>query len=471
MRNWSKTMINWNLALDSSGGPVNGGCGEDPKGMCSGVLTIDGTSVSKNAEYYALGHLSKFVSPGAVRVASNNAGDLHNVAFKNPDGTVALYVTNVGGGTQTFGVSWNGKRVGYTVAPGAVATLTWPSTGGSTSDTQAPSAPAGLTASGTSTSATNLSWNASNDDVGVTGYVVRRDGTQVATPSGTSFRDSGLSADTEYSYTVAARDAAGNESARSSVLTVRTDAPDTQAPSAPAGLTASGTSTSGTNLSWSASSDDVGVTGYVVRRDGTQVATPSGTSFRDSGLSADTEYSYTVAARDAAGNESAASSPLVVRTSQAPEPGGPIDQTAWYQVINANSGKCLDDADWSTSNGARLQQWGCNTPVADNQQWQFRATSDGYYQVVNRHAESLVWDVAGGSGATGNGTDVHLWEYAGGVNQQWMPTEQADGTYTFVARHSGKCLDVRDVSTSNGAGLQQWACTGGPAQAFSIVEQ
>jgi hypothetical protein len=96
-----------------------------------------------------------------------------------------------------------------------VADQNWrvmPSTGG---DTTPPSTPTGLTATAAGSSAINLQWNASSDNVGVTGYIVRRDGTPVATPAGTSYADTGLSAATTYSYTVAARDAAGNTSPQS----------------------------------------------------------------------------------------------------------------------------------------------------------------------------------------------------------------------------------------------------------------
>src|SRR5256885_13315883 len=77
---------------------------------------------------------------------------------------------------------------------------------------------------------------------------------------------------------------------------------DTTPPTTPIGLTAAVAGSSGANLSWSASTDNVGVTGYIVRRNGVQVATPATTSFADTGLSAATTYSYTVAARDPAGN-------------------------------------------------------------------------------------------------------------------------------------------------------------------------
>jgi glucosylceramidase len=379
IRNWSKSVINWNLALDSSGGPVNGGCGNNPAGMCTGVVTIDGTTVTRNAEYYTLGHLAKFVQTGAVRVGSNNAGDLYNVAFRNPDGSMAVFVANTGGGTQTFGVSWNGMFVSYTLPAGAITTLTWPATGGGGDDTTPPSTPTGLSANGTTATSTNLSWTASTDNTGVTGYLVSRNGTQIATTTTTSYTDTGLSASTSYTYTVRARDAAGNQSSPSAAVTVTT--------------------------------------------------TSSGGG------------------------------------------GGGINPNTWYQVINTNSGKCLDHADWSTANGARLQQWTCSTPAANNQQWQFRLTSGGYYQVASRHVPTLVWDVNGGPDATGDGTQVHLWSYAGGANQQWQPVALGGGQYRFIARNSGKCVDVRDVSTNDGGWLQQWTCTGSPAQSFRLTAQ
>src|SRR2546423_1666448 len=170
-------------------------------------------------------------------------------------------------------------------------------------DTTLPSTPSGLTGAAAGSTGANLSWSASTDNVGVTGYIVRRNGVQVATPATTSFADTGLSAATTYSYTVAARDAAGNISPNSASVSVTTaSAADTTPPSTPIGLTAAATGSTRARLSWSASTDNVGVTGYIVRRNGVQVATPATTSFADTGLAAATTYSYTVAARDAAGH-------------------------------------------------------------------------------------------------------------------------------------------------------------------------
>src|SRR5437660_3732935 len=81
-----------------------------------------------------------------------------------------------------------------------------------------------------------------------------------------------------------------------------TPSADTTPPTTPTGLTAAAAGSTGANLSWSASTDNVGVTGYIVRRNGVQVATPATTSYADTGLAAATTYSYTVAAGDAAGN-------------------------------------------------------------------------------------------------------------------------------------------------------------------------
>ena len=89
---------------------------------------------------------------------------------------------------------------------------------------------------------------------------------------------------------------------------------DTTPPSTPTGLAAAAAGPTGASLSWNASTDNVGVTGYIVRRNGAQVATPATTGYADTGLSAATTYSYTVAARDAAGNISTSSASVSVTT-------------------------------------------------------------------------------------------------------------------------------------------------------------
>ena len=172
-----------------------------------------------------------------------------------------------------------------------------------TADATAPSVPANLQGTGASASQVNLTWTASTDNVGVTGYRVYRNGSQVGTTASASYSDTGLSEVTSYSYTVSAYDAAGNASAQCGAVAVSTL--DATAPSVPTNLQATVVSTSRIDLSWTASTDHVGVTGYKVYRDGSLVASPSGTTYSDTGLSAGTAYAYRVAAADAAGNVSA----------------------------------------------------------------------------------------------------------------------------------------------------------------------
>jgi glucosylceramidase len=126
-RNWAKSAIAWNLALDAAGGPHNGGCD-----TCTGVITVDGGTFTTNAEYYTIGHLSKFVRPGAVRIASTSFGttgwngQIMDVAFRNPDGSTALVVHNENDDPRTFAVAVGGRSFDYTLPGGALATFTWP---------------------------------------------------------------------------------------------------------------------------------------------------------------------------------------------------------------------------------------------------------------------------------------------------------------------------------------------------------
>jgi glucosylceramidase len=127
-RNWAKSVVNWNIALDSTGGPHLGGCG-----TCTGLLTLqsDGT-VSRDAEYFTIGHLAKFVRPGAVRIASTSFGttgwngQIMDVAFRNPDGSTALVVHNENDDPRTFAVAVGDQSFEYTLPGGALATFTWP---------------------------------------------------------------------------------------------------------------------------------------------------------------------------------------------------------------------------------------------------------------------------------------------------------------------------------------------------------
>ncbi|SFU41904.1 glucosylceramidase [Pustulibacterium marinum] len=123
-RNWSKTALFWNLALDTNHGPTNNGCSD-----CRGVVTIDDAGdVSENVEYYALAHFSKFVRPGAHRISSTTfdaSTGLYNVAFENTDGSMVLIVLNESPSTKNFSVVLGDHRFDGSIPQSSVATITW----------------------------------------------------------------------------------------------------------------------------------------------------------------------------------------------------------------------------------------------------------------------------------------------------------------------------------------------------------
>lgn len=125
-RQWARGVIYWNLALDEDHGPHFGGCA-----ACKGVITIDSATgrVSRNDEYYALGHFSRFVLPGAVRIKSNDTDaslDLANVAFRNPtDGSIVLVMVNIRTAPREVSVAQGQARFTYTMPAESVATFVW----------------------------------------------------------------------------------------------------------------------------------------------------------------------------------------------------------------------------------------------------------------------------------------------------------------------------------------------------------
>ena len=181
--------------------------------------------------------------------------------------------------------------------------------GGTVTDTTPPSTPTGVTAGATGPTSIGLSWSASTDNVGVTGYSVLRGGTQVATVGGTttSWSDTGLTPGTAYTYQVTAKDAAGNSSAPSAPATATTSS-DTSAPTAPGTPTVTSDTASAVSLSWTASTDNIGVVRYDVLRNGSVVGTASGTTFTDTTVAPGSTYSYAVRAFDAAGNSATSGS-------------------------------------------------------------------------------------------------------------------------------------------------------------------
>ena len=270
--------------------------------------------------------------------STDNVGVTGYKVFAGPTllGTVAttgVHITGLTASTPyTFTVSACDAATNCSAQSAPVSATT--QAAGPPPDTQAPSVPAGLAATVASSSAINLAWTASTDNVAVTSYKVFQSGFQIGTVTGTAAAVTGLAASTTYSFTVSACDAAANCSAQSAPVSATTQASgapsDTQAPTVPAGLTAAAASSSQINLAWTASTDNVGVTAYKVFQSGVLRGTVGTVGTSITGLSASTAYSFTVSACDAAGNCSAQSAAAAATTLSAV--AQPDYTGAWYNA-------------------------------------------------------------------------------------------------------------------------------------------
>ena len=120
-RNWSRNVLEWNLAADPQQNPhTPGGCTE-----CLGALTLAGNNVTRNEAYYIIAHASKFARPGSVRIASTLPAALPNVAFQAPGGRYVLVVLNDSAAPQRFNIRHQGRQVAASLPAGAVGTYTW----------------------------------------------------------------------------------------------------------------------------------------------------------------------------------------------------------------------------------------------------------------------------------------------------------------------------------------------------------
>jgi chitodextrinase len=216
------------------------------------------------------------------------------------DGNVHITVLSAGGGTASVSVGF-----------------------GTYEDEEEPSPPTKLSASQVGDDV-KLQWNASADNVGLSHYVVFRDGSEIGTSPTTSFTDAGPSIGT-HAYTVYAEDEAGNlsEGSTPKVVTVA----DVEAPSAPTGLSGS-LDAARVKLQWDASTDNVGVSDYAVFRDGAEIGTSPSTAFTDESAPAG-QNAYVVYAEDVAGNRSPGSEPRVVTVPDlTPPPSPPPDNSS-----------------------------------------------------------------------------------------------------------------------------------------------
>ena len=277
-------------------------------------------------------------------------------------------------------------------------------------DSQAPSTPANLIASNLTQSSVTLSWTASTDNIGVTGYDVFRNGTKINSSlvTSTTYDVSGLTAASNYQFYVQARDAAGNTSANSNIVSVTT--PDTQAPTAPSNLAATNITQTSLTLNWTASTDNVGPIGYDIFQDNVKinVSPVTSTSFNVNGLSTSSSYAFYVMASDAAGNATN-SAVLNITTLGPPDTESPTSPANLAATATGQSSVTLT---WepSTDNisvtGYDVYQNGIkvNTSVVTNTTFNvtgLAALTDYEFYVVAR-------DAAGNLSAPGNTVTVTL---------------------------------------------------------------
>jgi len=292
---------------------------DEPIGVSSAhkesPATADGQYTIKwtrPANYTMIRYYNIYAEDGAIsaieqqnRIASIPAGAGPNGSFSwvdwlgKPNGTTQYVVTSV---------DYQGNESGVA----------------SVDDDESPTIPLNLTATTISSSAIDLSWEASTDNVGVAGYRIYRDGNYLGASSSTQYSNTGLTPSMEYSYRVSAYDARGNESAQSSSASATTESEpsgDEEAPTVPGSLSATATSSTQIDLSWDASTDNLGVHGYRIYRDGNEVGSSSSTQYSDTGLTPSTTYTYGVSAYDAAVNESGQSSPVSATTHESGSSG------------------------------------------------------------------------------------------------------------------------------------------------------
>lgn len=280
-----------------------------------------------------------------------------------------------------------------------------------TPDTEPPGVPPSLSGSAPNSATVNLSWGAATDNVGVVSYRVFRNGTEIGTTTQRTYSDTGRSGSTAYSYVVRAYDKAGNASAPSNTLNITT--PDTIKPSTPTGLSASSTNPTLVDLSWNASSDSggSGLAGYRVYRNGTHIKTTTARTYSDTPVSANTTYSYRVAAYDQAGNASAQSTADSVTT---PRPvTASVNSTTWswlYQlgqpvriypstiVVTASGGMGGYSYAWQRVSGDT--QTTVNSPTSSSTAWSRSVPS--YHVDYVSVWRCRVTDSAGNTGYTPN---------------------------------------------------------------------
>ena len=313
------------------------------------VDAVTGLSAAPASAYTDLSVIARFNSNGSIDAingggyaATNSVpyagGSTYHfrAAVNVPSHTYSLYVTPPGRPETPVALNY-----AFRTGQGTVSALSnWAVTAADGShqtcglavtnptDMTAPSALTGLAKTGSTQTSLSVSWTASSDNVGVAGYTVYVNGAASSAAAGTSRTISGLSCGSTYTIGVDAYDAAGNHSAQTSTTMSTSACPgDTTPPSTPTNLHQSGSTATSVTVSWTASVDNVGVSGYRLYLGGSQVGTSLSTSYVFSGLTCGTSYTLGVAAVDAAGNVSGTATIAAASAACSPPPSGTCTTT------------------------------------------------------------------------------------------------------------------------------------------------
>lgn len=338
--------------------------------------------------------------------------------------------------------------------------------GGSTADTEAPTAPTSLATSNVQQTTLTLTWNASTDNVGVTGYDVYQGASLLGNVTATTANITGLTASTAYTFSVRAKDAAGNQSTAATVNVTTQSPPDTEAPTTPGNLTASNVQETTLTLSWNTSTDNVGVTGYDVYNGATLLGSVAGTSSNITGLTAGTSYTFNVRAKDAAGNQSSAASVNVTTQSTGITCSSTVN-LPYAQGFESGFGSWTqagsDDFDWARRSGSTPSGSTGPSSASEGSFYLYVEASSPNYPSKTTIIESPCFDLSGEStvnfsfkyhmygaamgslnlqASTDGSNWTSVWSRSGNQGNSWL-TADVD-----MSSYSGDIVKLRFVATT-----------------------
>lgn len=374
----SATTYSATVTARDAAGNVSGGANTSFTTLSDGGNCVGGSlTLTINLDNYPE-ETSWTVTSGGSTVASGGTYG------SQPDGSTVVENITLDDGSYTFtindaygdGICCGYGNGSYSLTSGSTVIVSGGSFGSSEStnfcvegggpapDTEAPTTPTNVTAFNIGETTADVSWNASTDNVGVTEYNVYLDGSLIGSTSGTSAALTGLVESTTYTVSVRALDAAGNISGSGSDGFTTLTPPDTQAPTTPGNVTAFNVAETTADVSWNASSDNVGVTGYNIYLDGSLIGNTSGTSTSLSGLTANTSYTVSVRAEDAAGNLSGTGSDNFTTTGGG---GGPTTDLLFGHYFESGWDVWADGgSDCARYRGSRSYEGSYSIRLRDN---------------------------------------------------------------------------------------------------------